>query len=203
MSKRRKKLDLHKAVGIVRVSTKQQDIGAAAQRFALQEWCQREKVELLEVFEGRMSGATDFEKRTDLQDAIRACAKHGAGLLLAVDTDRFARDKHVFSDFERACKAIGVRPVTISGGLQEMEVLADIKQALAAEERRKISERNKRRVAQCLRPLQRACWPVPPRAVRHPSRPPLAHVELAVAPVHESFREPACAVDLVARLDLP
>lgn len=151
MARKRIELDPKKAVGVVRVSTDRQDIGAAAQAVMLEEWCKAQEIELLAIFEDRMSGKTPFEKRKELKSAIASCRSKKAGILLAGDWDRFARDKHFFSDLERECTDLGIRPTTVSGGLHEEEVLRNIKQALAIEELKNISERNARRSAQCIR----------------------------------------------------
>ena len=144
-------LDQMRAVGVVRVSTKGQDVGAGSQRQTMERWCEHNDLTLVATFEDRLSGATPLDRRPGIRDAIETCVSDGAGLLLALDWDRFARDKHLFSDLERECDAKRIRMLTVEGGLGESAVLRDIKQALATEERRRISARNKRRVAECRR----------------------------------------------------
>ena len=151
VGRRKPLLDQSRAVALVRVSTKDQDIGAGSQRNVIARWCEQNDLALIATFEDRLSGATALDKRPGIQGALDACISDDAGILLGLEWDRVARSKHLFSDLERECESRGIRLLTVEGGLNESAVLRDIKQALASEERRKISERNKRRVAECRR----------------------------------------------------
>lgn len=144
----KKRPDPLKAVGVVRVSTDKQDIGADAQRSLLRVWCVQNDIEMVEVTESRISGAK-AKRKIQLQELAVRARELGAGLLIAVDWDRFARSKHFFTHLEEACEVEGIRPVTVEGGLEESPLLRDIKQALAEQERRDIVKRNRRRVAEC------------------------------------------------------
>lgn len=151
MAKERIKLDPLKAIGVVRVSTDQQEVGAAAQTFSIEEWCKARGIELLEVYEAHISGKISFAGRKELKAALAACRSKGAGTLIAKSWDRFARNKHFFSELENECDNLGIRPITVDGGRSEAPFIRDIRQALASEELRIVSERNKRRAAQCIR----------------------------------------------------
>jgi DNA invertase Pin-like site-specific DNA recombinase len=80
------------AVGYVRVSTNEQRLGPDAQRAALAAWAAREGVELVAVFTDVVSGLTALERRPGLVAALAELGLVGAGVLVAVRRDRFARD---------------------------------------------------------------------------------------------------------------
>ena len=80
------------AVGYVRVSTGEQRLGPEAQRVALTTWADRQSVELVGVFTDVASGRSALEKRPGLVAALAELRRLGAGVLVAVRRDRFARD---------------------------------------------------------------------------------------------------------------
>ena len=146
---RRNRPNPQRALGVVRVSTGKQDIGADAQRSLLRIWCTQNGIELVLIIESRISGAKAARK-DQLTALAEQAANQDAGLIISTEWDRFARDKHFFTHLEEACEAHHVKPVTVEGGLEETPLLRDIKQALASEERRQIAKRNKRRAQTCI-----------------------------------------------------
>ncbi len=91
------------AVGYVRVSTEDQNLGPQAQRAALDAWATRTGVALVVVFEDHgVSGAAAIADRPGLVAALAALREHGAGVFVAAKRDRIARDPVVAAMVERA-----------------------------------------------------------------------------------------------------
>jgi site-specific DNA recombinase len=153
---RPKKIDPSKAVGVVRVSTSKQDIGAAAQRADLDCWATQNGIALVAVFEDvGVSGAAPLSHRPGLLAAIATLREHGAGKLVAAKRDRFARHRHTIADVERAVLAAGAVLVTTDGvctgeDTESEEVQASVQDLVAALELRKIKARNKARAQRCI-----------------------------------------------------
>ena len=111
-----RKGDPAKAIGIVRVSTSKQDIGASAQRDELERWAAREQVQLIAIFQDiGVSGAAPLTQRPALLAALAALREHGAGRIVAVKRDRFARHRHLIADIERAVTQAGAVMMTTDG----------------------------------------------------------------------------------------
>ncbi len=155
-SRKKRSGDRKRAIGIVRVSTSQQDIGASAQRAELESWANNEGVDLLAIFEDiGVSGAAPIAERPGLLAGISALRETGAGCLVAVKRDRFARHRHVIADVERAAIRAGGVLVTTDGvctgdDSESEEVNASIHDLMAALELRKIRARNKSRASTCI-----------------------------------------------------
>lgn len=151
-----RKGDRSKAIGIVRVSTAKQDIGAAAQRSELEKWAKLEGVELLCIFEDLgVSGAAPITERPGLLAGISALRDAGAGSLVAVKRDRFARHRHTIADVERAAIRAGGVLITTDGvctgdDSESEEVNTSIHDLMAALELRKIRTRNRSRARTCI-----------------------------------------------------
>lgn len=111
MAKKKKRVgNPKKAVGYVRVSTEEQNLGPEAQRAELQRWAAREGVELVAVFEDiGVSGKTPVEKRPGLLAAFNALEDTGSGVLIAAKRDRLARDVLVVALVERMAERAGAR----------------------------------------------------------------------------------------------
>lgn len=145
-----------KAIGIIRTSTSRQDVGAGAQRAELERWAAENGVELVAVFEDiGISGSAPLSKRPGLLQAIAALDEHGAGRLVAVKRDRFARNRHTISDVERAAQCAGARLVTSDGvcdgsDSETEEVQTQVQDLVAGLELRKIKARNKARARRCI-----------------------------------------------------
>lgn len=104
------------AVGYIRVSTDEQNLGPGAQREALERWCAANGAELVDVFEDHgVSGGAEIDKRPGLLAALDALKDTGAGLLVAAKRDRVARDVVVAAMVERLAEREGARVVTADG----------------------------------------------------------------------------------------
>lgn len=104
------------AVGYIRVSTEDQNLGPEAQRAAIEAWARRHGAELVAICEDLgVSGATPLELRSGLAAAIEAVRSSGAGVLLAAKRDRFARDVVIAAMVERAALAAGAVTRTTDG----------------------------------------------------------------------------------------
>lgn len=82
------------AVAYCRVSTNltRQDLGAEAQRAAIEQWAERNGVTIASWFVEEVSGGASLDKRPVLLEALGAVAAHDAGLLVVQRLDRFSRD---------------------------------------------------------------------------------------------------------------
>jgi DNA invertase Pin-like site-specific DNA recombinase len=84
---------MQKAIGYVRVSTEEQQLGPVAQEKAMRRWCQANDTELVAVFtDNGVSGGAELDKRPALLEAIDALKPNGATALLVAKRDRLARD---------------------------------------------------------------------------------------------------------------
>lgn len=91
-----------KAIGYIRVSTKDQHLGPEAQLAAIIDWCARNGVELVEtVTEKGVHGDTEIEKRDGLVEALTAIEGGRASILLVMRRDRLARDVMIVAMVER------------------------------------------------------------------------------------------------------
>lgn len=156
--KRRKKRqgDRKKAIGVVRVSTSKQDIGASAQRAELEKWANREGVELIAIFEDiGVSGAKPITERPGLLAALQSLTETSAGCLVAVKRDRFARNRLLMADIERKAIRSGAVVITTDGvstgeDSEIEEVNTTIHDLMASMELRKIKARNTARAQTCI-----------------------------------------------------
>jgi DNA invertase Pin-like site-specific DNA recombinase len=144
-----------RAIGYVRVSTKSQGengYGLAAQRDAIQAYCEQHGLDLVAVIPDVMSG-----RRTDKlfgRAAALAAIRSGvADVLVLKDLDRATRDTRDGLDLMLNAKSEGWRIVTTNGDdtntIGEFELT--VKLAFAEEERRRISERTKAGLARARR----------------------------------------------------
>ena len=104
------------AVGYIRVSTDDQNLGPDAQRAAMAAWCETHGVTLAEVHADHgVSGGAPVDKRPGLLAAVDALPACGAGLLLVAKRDRLARDVVVCAMAERLAEREGARVVSAAG----------------------------------------------------------------------------------------
>jgi DNA invertase Pin-like site-specific DNA recombinase len=117
MAKRKRAVrDLGKAVGYIRVSTKEQHLGPDAQRKAIESWSAQHGVQIVAWYTDKgLSGSKGHEDRPGLVEAISALREHAAGVLVATRRDRFARDVGVVRDLGKALAAEGSRLVSVAG----------------------------------------------------------------------------------------
>lgn len=135
-------------IGYVRVSTKAQGddgYGLAAQRDALERWCEASGHEFLTVTMDVVSGA-----KADLMHgrsvAIAAIENGVADVLLVRALDRATRDQLDAAELFKRAERYGWRLMDCNGadsGDPSQRLVADVRLAVAAEERRKIAERTR------------------------------------------------------------
>lgn len=94
MGRRLRRGDVRVAVAYCRVSTDRtrQDLGAEAQRIAIEAWARRSGVTIAAWFLEEVSGGATLDRRPVLLEALGAVAAHGAGLLVVQRLDRFSRE---------------------------------------------------------------------------------------------------------------
>jgi site-specific DNA recombinase len=103
-------LDPQRAVGYVRVSTEEQNLGPEAQRKAMHLWCKSHDTQLVAVHEDLgVSGGAPLEKRPGLLAALDELGGNNAGVLLVAKRDRLARDVVVAAMVERLAQRQGAR----------------------------------------------------------------------------------------------
>lgn len=104
------------AVGYVRVSTDDQNLGPDAQRAQIAAWAARQGVSVVATFEDRgVSGAAELAERPELVAALAAVRTYGAGILVAAKRDRIARDTVIAAMVERTALAAGAVLRTADG----------------------------------------------------------------------------------------
>ncbi|MGF0284322.1 recombinase family protein [Rhodococcus sp. IEGM1339] len=137
-----------RVIGYVRVSTKDQGVsglGLEAQRESLEQWCSQRGHELLTVTTDVISGAkTDAMYGREV--AIAAVENGVAQALLVRALDRVTRDQLDAAQLMKRAERYGWRLMDCEGadsGEPSQRFAADIRLAMAAEERRKIGTRTR------------------------------------------------------------
>jgi DNA invertase Pin-like site-specific DNA recombinase len=95
MAKRsRVKADPSKGIGYIRVSTntQRQELGAEAQRQAIEHWAAQNGVSIVDWRVEEISGGAPLDKRTGLLEAIALAGQVGAAHLVVHRLERFGRD---------------------------------------------------------------------------------------------------------------
>lgn len=145
-----------RVIGYVRVSTKAQGdegYGLAAQREALERWCFAHQHELLTVTMDVVSGAK-AEQMHGRAVAIAAIETGAADALLVRALDRATRDQLDAAQLFKRADRYGWRLMDCDGadsGEPSQRLVADVRLAVAAEERRKIGERTREGLARARR----------------------------------------------------
>lgn len=137
-----------RAIGYIRVSTEDQNLGPGAQRKAIEEWCERNGAEMVQVFEDHgVSGGVDLEKRLQLLAAIDSLKPLGASVLVVAKRDRLARDVLYSAMIERLVqkqKAVIASADNVGNGDgPEAQMIRGIVDVFAAYERAIIRARTK------------------------------------------------------------
>jgi len=149
MRKRKVRLgDPTKAIGYLRVSTEDQNLGPEAQRSALERWAAANGAELVAVFEDHgVSGGAPFDKRPGLVAALDSLATKGAGLLLVAKRDRLARDAVAAATIDMLAERNGAKVRTAdgvgNGDTPEDKLLRSLLDAFAEYERQVIRARTR------------------------------------------------------------
>lgn len=112
---RRATQDPTRAVAYLRVSTEEQQLGPEAQRAAIARWAAGAGVEVVEVFEDRMSGSLGASERPGLLQALGALRRHSAGVLVVARRDRLARDVLLVAQVEQLVAKAGARILSADG----------------------------------------------------------------------------------------
>jgi site-specific DNA recombinase len=116
MKRRQKQGDPRRAVGYVRVSTKEQKWGPSAQGEALSAWAAREGVELAVVFiDIGAAGDTAIADRPGLVACLAALESMSAGTLVAANRGRVAREIEIIRSVERQSLKLGAVLKTADG----------------------------------------------------------------------------------------
>ncbi len=94
MTRRKRTAKPRTAIAYLRVSTdgKRQELGAEAQRQAIEVWAAREKVTILAWHLDEVSGGAPLDERPALLAALADVEAHGAAHLAVHRIDRFSRD---------------------------------------------------------------------------------------------------------------
>lgn len=109
------KRNRQQAVGYIRVSTDKQDLGPEAQRAAIEAWARARGVELLDVFEDRITSVADMEDRPGFTSALALLQSSEAGIILVAKRDRIARDTLLIAVTERKLQEQGIAIVSAAG----------------------------------------------------------------------------------------
>lgn len=145
-----------KVIGYCRVSTQDQGKtghGLGAQQEALEQYCSAQGYELLTVTTDVISG-TKTDKMHGRQVAIAAIEAGVADALLVRALDRVTRDQEDAAKLFKQAQRNGWRLMDTDkadSGDPSQRLLADIRLAVAAEEKRKISERTREGLARARR----------------------------------------------------
>lgn len=104
------------AVGIVRVSTTEQEISPEAQRAEIEAWCHANGYTLVAVHADiGVSGGVPLEDRPGLMAAIADIRTYKASVLIATKRDRLARDVLLAAMVERLVQREGAVVRTVQG----------------------------------------------------------------------------------------
>jgi DNA invertase Pin-like site-specific DNA recombinase len=96
--KNREGIDMKiKVFGYCRVSglSQVEKYGFDRQEEAIKEYCQRRKLELVEIFKEQVSGTTDESERPLFIRMIKRCLSEGISIVVIEDLDRLARDSMI------------------------------------------------------------------------------------------------------------
>lgn len=135
-------------IGYIRVSTKDQGdngFGLAAQRKSLEQWCVARGHELLTVTTDVMSGGK-AARLHGREVAINALESDLGDALLVRALDRASRDRLDAAQLQKRAEDFGWRLLDCDGADSadtSTGLTADVRMAVAVEERRKISQRTK------------------------------------------------------------
>jgi len=140
------------AIGYIRVSTEDQQLGPEAQRAQLIQYAEANGLTLAATFDDLgISGAAPVDDRPGLLQAIEAVKANQATILLVAKRDRLARDVVIAAVAERLLSKLGARIVsadgTANGDGPEASLMRSILDAFAQYERALIRARIKAALA--------------------------------------------------------
>ena len=102
---------------MVRVSKDErlQELGATAQRHAIEEWAARNQIHIVTWIMEEMSGAAELDDRPRLLEAVARVESLGAGWLVFHRIDRFARNTTTAVLVQTALARVGAAIATADG----------------------------------------------------------------------------------------
>jgi DNA invertase Pin-like site-specific DNA recombinase len=104
------------AIGYIRVSTQEQQLGPKGQARELERWAKREGLQLVALFVDQgVSGARPVSERPALLAALAALTDTGSGVLVATKRDRLARDRDIPRTIESEALKAGAVVRTADG----------------------------------------------------------------------------------------
>jgi DNA invertase Pin-like site-specific DNA recombinase len=150
--KRKAKPDPKRAIGYIRVSTDEQQLGPEAQEAAIRAYATRAGLEVVEIVRDLgVSGGAPLDERPGLVEALDALDRHQAATLVVSKRDRLARDSTRGAFVERLVESAGARVVSadgVAGGSSpEDKLLRGIMDAFAEYERAAIRLRTRAALA--------------------------------------------------------
>jgi len=139
-----------RALGYLRVSTEDQNLGLDAQKNAIQRWAAQNQVTVVEWFSDHCSGAVNPYERVGFEALLRCC--EGVDFIVAQRRDRFARDLLAITIMERNLRDKQIRLVTAEddpsmADTPERQMVRSISDTIAEYERALGRDRTKRALA--------------------------------------------------------
>lgn len=132
---------MQKYISYLRTSTRDQNLGIAAQRAKANAYAQAQGGQIIAEFEEHESGKND--NRPQLAQAIAACEKQRATLLIA-KLDRLSRRVAFLFELKEKLDAKGLEAVCVDmPELMKSTLMLGVMASLAQQERELISERTK------------------------------------------------------------
>lgn len=150
-AKARKQADASRlAVAVLRVSTDKQErsgLGLEAQRTAVADFCRREGLTLVAVYQDTASGALPPDRRPGMAQALADLDAYRAGVLVAAKGDRLGRSvRDLFALMDRSSRAawcIRTADGVVDTSTVEGDLLAAVVMLVAEFERKLIASRTK------------------------------------------------------------
>lgn len=142
---------MEKAVIYIRLSTKKESVdarlGSEAQKKACKDYCIRNNIYILSVFEEIVSACVPFHKRPVFPEAIACCSRNRASLVVAVQ-DRLTRNLDDWTGFNSGRIYGKLTPKLICAENPTYSTLeGDIRALFSQHERDQISKRTKNALA--------------------------------------------------------
>jgi len=140
---------MDQAIGYIRASKHEQSLTPAVQRKAIEQWCAKQNLDLVGVFEDITNGATPIDKRPGLMRALDNLTN--IKYLVVAKRDRLARDILIAAMIEHLVERTGAHVVSTegiaNGHSPEAKLLRGIIDVFAQYERALISSRTKSALA--------------------------------------------------------
>lgn len=129
--RRRRPTNASLVIGYVRVSKDEGQVSPEVQRALLERWAAERGKRLVAIHQDLgVSGATRLDRRPGLVAAIADLQVHGAGVLVAIHRDRFARDRFVAAELEFTVLEQGAQLVALDGTGEENSPEDQFKRAI-------------------------------------------------------------------------